>query len=470
MLSERDAPIIAIATALGKGAVGVVRLSGKSLQNFANALCQQTLEPRRAHLILLKDAHGQVLDQVLALFFPSPHSYTGEDVLELQGHGGPVVLSMLLDRCLAFAAQEPTQLPDLRRAMPGEFTQRAFLNHKMDLAQAEAVADLIDAHTQAAVRGAARSLAGEFSQQVAHIQNQLLRLRILVEASLDFPEEDIDFVTQADVSGQLVRITQALGLLCERAQQGALLRDGMKLVIAGQPNAGKSSLLNALTGQELAIVTPVAGTTRDVLTQEIAIEGVPVHVVDTAGLREGENLDEVETIGIARAWAQVGDAEVVVLLHDLTRQQEAAYVQKQNDLTAQVALRKQANSMVLHVFNKADLVDQNQSHIPQENAIFISAKTGEGLQEFKTALLQSVGWQGAHQEGVFSARARHVQALQKVQAHAAQALICLQEPVPALDLLAEELRCAQQQLSSLTGTMSADDLLGEIFSSFCIGK
>jgi tRNA modification GTPase len=470
MLSERDAPIIAIATAPGKGAVGVLRISGKSLQNFANALCQQTLEPRRAHLILLKDAHAQVLDQVLALFFPSPHSYTGEDVLELQGHGGPVVMSMLLDRCLSFAGQEQTYLPGLRRAMPGEFTQRAFLNHKMDLAQAEAVADLIDAQTQAAVRGAGRSLAGEFSQQVAHIQDQLVRLRILVEASLDFPEEDIDFVTQSDVGGQLVRITQALGFLRDKAQQGALLRDGMKLVLAGQPNAGKSSLLNALTGQEVAIVTPVAGTTRDVLTQEIAIEGVPVHVVDTAGLREGESLDEVETIGIARAWAQVGDAEVVVLLHDLTRQQEAAYVQKQNELTAQVLQRKQANSVVLHVFNKADLVNQNHSHTKHENTVFISAKTGEGLQEFKTTLLQSVGWQGAHQEGVFSARARHVQALQKVQAHTAQALACLQESVPALDLLAEELRCAQQQLSSLTGTMSADDLLGEIFSSFCIGK
>lgn len=470
MLSERDAPIIAIATAPGKGAVGVVRLSGKSLENFANALCQQTLEPRRAQLILLKDAHGQVLDQVLALFFPSPHSYTGEDVLELQGHGGPLVLSMLLDRCLALAEQEQTHLPGLRRAMPGEFTQRAFLNHKIDLAQAEAVADLIDAQTQAAVRGAGRSLAGEFSQQVAHIQEQLLRLRVLVEASLDFPEEDIDFVTQADVGGQLVTITQALGLLSHKAQQGALLRDGMKLVIAGQPNAGKSSLLNALTGQEVAIVTPVAGTTRDVLTQEIAIEGVPVHVVDTAGLREGENLDEVESIGIARAWAQVGDAEVVVLLHDLTRQQETAYVQKQNVLTVQVLQRKQANSRVLHVFNKADLVDQNHSHPTHEKAVFISAKTGQGLQEFKALLLQSVGWQSAHQEGVFSARARHVHTLQKVQAHTAQAWACLQQSVPALDLLAEELRCAQQQLSSLTGMMSADDLLGEIFSSFCIGK
>jgi len=469
MLSERDAPIIAIATAPGKGAVGVLRISGKNLQGYANALCQQTLEPRHAHLISLKDEQGQVIDQVLALFFPSPHSYTGEDVLELQGHGGPVVLSMLLERCLAFAEQGPQPLPGLRRAMPGEFTQRAFLNQKMDLAQAEAVADLIDAQTQAAVRGAGRSLAGEFSQQVEDIQEQLLRLRVLVEASLDFPEEDIDFVTQADVGGQLARITQKLRLLCDKAQQGALLRDGMKLVIAGQPNAGKSSLLNALTGQDVAIVTPVAGTTRDVLTHEIAIEGVPVHVVDTAGLREGENLDEVEVLGIDRAWAQVGDADVVVLLHDLARQNDNAYVQLQNDLAALVMKRKHASSVVLHVFNKVDIGNQNPP-LSEHKGIFMSAKTGEGLQELKKHLLRSVGWQASHQEGVFSARARHVKALEKVQLHIVQALGCLEQDPPALDLLAEELRCAQVQLSALTGTKTADDLLGEIFSNFCIGK
>jgi tRNA modification GTPase len=370
---------------------------------------------------------------------------------------------------LAFADQAQPGLPGLRRAMPGEFTQRAFLNQKMDLAQAEAVADLIDAQTHAAGRGAGRSLAGEFSHAVANIQGHLLRLRVLVEASLDFPDEDIDFVTQADVGGQLVRITQALKLLCGKAEQGALLRDGMKLVIAGQPNAGKSSLLNALTGQEVAIVTPIAGTTRDVLTQEIAIEGVPVHVVDTAGLRQGETPDEVETIGIARAWAQVGNADVVVLLHDLARLHEAAYMGKQNDLTAQVMQRKQARSVLLHVFNKADIANPNTPH-PQDKGIFISAKTGQGLQELKQQLLQSVGWQASHQEGVFSARARHVQALEKAQLHTEQALACLQQPTPALDLLAEELRCAQQHLSELTGAMSADDLLGEIFSNFCIGK
>jgi tRNA modification GTPase len=469
MLSERDAPIIAIATAPGKGAVGVLRISGKNLQGYANALCQQTLEPRHAHLISLKDEQGQVIDQVLALFFPSPHSYTGEDVLELQGHGGPVVLSMLLDRCLAFAEQSPHSLPGLRRAMPGEFTQRAFLNQKMDLAQAEAVADLIDAQTQAAVRGAGRSLAGEFSQQVDHLQEQLLRLRILVEASLDFPEEDIDFVSQADVGGQIVRIAHNLGLLCVKAQQGALLRDGMRLVIAGQPNVGKSSLLNALTGQDVAIVTPVAGTTRDVLTHEIAIEGVPVHVVDTAGLREDESLDEVETIGIARAWAQVADADVVVLLHDLARQDDPDYVQRQNNLTAQVLQRKHGRSVVLHVFNKADIANQSQTSA-ETGAIFISARTGAGLQKLKQHLLQSVGWQASQQEGVFSARVRHVKTLEKVQLHTGQALASLNQATPALDLLAEELRCAQLQLSAITEIQTADDLLGEIFSNFCIGK
>ena len=470
MLSERDAPIIAVATPAGKGAVGMVRISGKNLQAFANALCQQALAPRRAHLVNLRDAHGQAIDQVLALFFPAPHSYTGEDILELQGHGGPVVLSMLVERCLEFAQQSDQPLLGLRLAQPGEFTQRAYFNQKMDLAQAEAVSDLIDAQTQAAVRGAGRSLVGAFSMQVGKLQEQLLRVRMLVEASLDFPEEDIDFVTQADVAGQLRAMEQQTHLLCSQTRQGALLRDGMKLVIAGQPNAGKSSLLNALTGQDTAIVTPVAGTTRDVLTQIISIEGVPVHVVDTAGLRDTQHVDEVEKIGIERAWTQVTDADVVLLLHDLSRSHDADYKVRQTALANEIVAQKHSHSPLLHVFNKIDLLATHTEFLTEPTTIRISAKTGQGLQELRTHVLQSVGWQAEHQEGVFSARERHVRALEQVQKHIGQALGVLQTATPALDLLAEELRCAQLQLSSLTGEMSADELLGEIFSRFCIGK
>ncbi len=470
MLSERDAPIIAVATPPGKGAVGMVRVSGKNLRDFANALCQQSLEPRRAQLVNIRDASSQTIDQVLALFFPAPHSYTGEDVLELQGHGGPVVLSMLVERCLEFAQKQSVGLAGLRLAQPGEFTQRAYVNQKIDLAQAEAVSDVIDAQTQAAVRGAGRSLVGVFSMQVEKLQEQILRVRMLVEASLDFPEEDIDFVTQADVAGQLRTMQQETDLLCAKTRQGALLRDGMKMVIAGQPNAGKSSLLNALTGQDTAIVTPVAGTTRDVLTQTISIEGVPVHVVDTAGLRDTQSVDEVEKIGIERAWAQVADADVVVLLHDLSRSHDAEYQARQTVLINQMMLQKSRHSPLLHVFNKIDLVATNSEPLAKQTAIHISAKTGQGMQELCAYLLQSVGWQAQHQEGVFSARQRHVQALEQVQIHTGLALGVLQTPRPALDLLAEELRCAQKQLSILTGEMSVDDLLGEIFSRFCIGK
>ena len=470
MLSERDAPIIAVATPPGKGAVGIVRISGKDLRAFAKTLCGQSLEPRRAYLTTIRDEDGQTVDQVLALFFPAPHSYTGEDVLELQGHGGPVVLAMLVEHCLTYARRQNIGLADLRLALPGEFTQRAYLNQKMDLAQAEAVSDVIDAQTQAAVRGAGRSLVGAFSKQVEKLQEQLLRVRMLVEASLDFPEEDIDFVTQADVAGQLEAMQEETSLLFDKTRQGALLRDGMKMVIAGQPNAGKSSLLNALTGQDTAIVTPVAGTTRDVLTQTISIEGVPVHVVDTAGLRDTQSVDEVEKIGIERAWAQVKDADVLLLLHDLSRNNDAAYEARQTALNEQILQQKNSRSPLLHVFNKTDLVTALRESADQQAAMCISAKTGQGLPELRARLLQSVGWLAEHQEGVFSARQRHVQALEQVQIHIAQALGVLQTPSPALDLLAEELRCAQQQLSCLTGTMTADDLLGDIFSRFCIGK
>jgi tRNA modification GTPase len=338
------------------------------------------------------------------------------------------------------------------------------------LAQAEAVSDLIDAQTQAAARGASRSLVGQFSHEVELLQSRLLHIRMLVEACLDFPEEDIDFVEKADVASQLSGIVSDTQRLGEQARQGALLRDGMKLVIAGQPNAGKSSLLNALTGQDTAIVTSIPGTTRDVLSQTISIQGVPVHVVDTAGLRDADCADEVEKIGMSRAWGQVADADVVLLVYDLSRMQEPDYVQAQTALKNQMMQKKGNNASLLHVFNKSDLVPGHEAPNGEGDAVYLSAKTTQGLDALKDFLLQSVGWKANFQEGVFSARDRHVQALEVVKRHTEKALQHLKHPPPALDLLAEELRCAQQHLSLLTGSMSADDLLGHIFSKFCIGK
>lgn len=482
MLSQHDAPIIAIATAPGRGAVGIVRVSGKSLGKLVLALCGRQLKPREATYLPIADANGAPIDHVLALHFPGPHSYTGEDVLELQAHGGPVVLQLLLARCLAVAAAQDGQqalLPGLRLAQPGEFTQRAFLNHKLDLAQAEAVADLIDASTEAAARSASRSLAGAFSHEIHQLRDALIHLRMLVEATLDFPEEDIDFLKQADAQGQLLRLQEHLARVMQKTKQGALLREGIRVVIAGQPNAGKSSLLNALAGAELAIVTPIAGTTRDVVQQTIQIDGVPLHVVDTAGLRDHPDVDEVERIGIARAWDQIGQADAVLFLHDLTRQADADYRDADAHIQATLQERLAAQVPILHLWNKADAQPQSQVE-PNTNAptgepnptraLTVSAKTGLGLSALRQQLLDVVGWQGGSSEGLFMARERHVQALHEVDTHLMRANACLQAQVPALDLLAEELRLSQNALNSITGEFSADDLLGVIFSSFCIGK
>ena len=485
MLSRHDAPIIAIATASGRGAVGIVRISGKSLEALVLGLFGRPLRPREATYLAVPDAEGIAIDHVLALHFPSPNSYTGEDVLELQAHGGPVVLQLIVARCLQVAtapdAHAKPRLSGLRLAQPGEFTQRAFLNHKLDLAQAEAVADLIDASTEAAARGASRSLAGGFSKEIHQLRDALIHLRMLVEATLDFPEEDIDFLKQADAQGQLDRLQQNLSRVMAQTQQGALLREGIRVVIAGQPNAGKSSLLNALAGAELAIVTAIAGTTRDVVQQTIQIEGVPLHVVDTAGLRDHPDVDEVERIGIARAWEQIGQADAVLFLHDLTRQEDAAYMA--NDAQIEQSLQEKLNNHVpvLHLWNKVDASRvlaptpvlaalAGQANKPKHTHITLSAKTGDGLPELRQQLLQVVGWQGGSTEGMFMARERHVQALHEVDAHLMQANACLQAHVPALDLLAEELRLSQNALSAITGEFSSDDLLGVIFSSFCIGK
>lgn len=473
MLARHHDPIAAIATAPGRGAVGIVRVSGKGLGALVKALCGRTLRPREATYLPFRDAVGQPIDQGLALFFPAPHSYTGEDVLELQAHGGPVVLQLLLARCLEAGAQahpatgQPA-LPGLRVAQPGEFTERAFLNDKIDLAQAEAIADLIDASTTAAARSASRSLTGAFSHEIHALRDALIHLRMLVEATLDFPEEEIDFLRKADARGQLSNLEQTLSQVMQRARQGALLREGIKVVIAGQPNAGKSSLLNALAGAELAIVTPIAGTTRDKVQQTIQIEGVPLHIIDTAGLRDSD--DEVERIGIARAWDEIAGADAVLFLHDLARRDAMDCRAADAVIESTLAEKLPSSVPVIDVWNKVDCVPgAAQPASAGRAAVHLSARTGEGLDALRRILLEVAGWQSAP-EGVYIARARHVQALRTVQQHLEEAAAQLDALGPALDLLAEELRLAQNALSSITGEFSSDDLLGVIFSSFCIGK
>jgi len=461
-------PIAAIATAPGRGAVGIVRLSGRDLSPVIGLLCGRSLHAREATYLPFRDAAGQPIDHGLAIHFPAPHSYTGEDVLELQAHGGPVVLQLLLARCLEAAASlDPAtgqpRLPGMRVARPGEFSERAFLNDKIDLAQAEAIADLIDASTEAAARSASRSLSGEFSREVHTLRDALIHLRMLVEATLDFPEEEIDFLRKADAHGQLSKLKQNLAAVMQRAQQGALLREGIKVVIAGQPNAGKSSLLNALAGAELAIVTPVAGTTRDKVTETIQIEGVPVHVIDTAGLRESD--DVVEKIGIERAWAEIGGADAVLFLHDLTRANAPEYIAEDARIASAISQKVLKTGRVIDVWNKLDAAPG--AALPA--GLALSAKTGAGLQQLRQTLLDVAGWQSAP-EGVYLARERHVQALRRVDQHLDQATRLLALQAQALDLLAEELRLAQNALNEITGEFSSDDLLGVIFSSFCIGK
>jgi tRNA modification GTPase len=448
-------PIVAIATAPGRGAVGIVRASGRDLAPLIQALCGRALQPRHAHYGPFLGDDGQAIDQGLALHFPAPQSYTGEDVLELQAHGGPVVLQLLLARCLQ-------ALPGLRMAEPGEFTERAFLNDKLDLAQAEAVADLIDASTEAAARSAARAVAGVFSARIAELSERTVRLRMLVEATLDFPEEEIDFLEKAGARSQLAALLPALDAVTAAARQGALLRDGLRVVLAGQPNVGKSSLLNALAGAELAIVTPIAGTTRDRVAETIQIQGVPLHITDTAGLRAAhETADEVERIGMARSWESIREADAVLFLHDLTRRGEPGYETAEAVIAAELPA-----AVVLHVFNKADAAEATD--LP-EGGVLLSARTGAGLQTLRAELLQRAGWL-ASQEGVVIARARHLQALALARAHLLVAIEHAAQRDAVLDLLAEELRLAHRALQAITGEFTADDLLGEIFSRFCIGK
>ncbi|MBL8352136.1 MAG: tRNA uridine-5-carboxymethylaminomethyl(34) synthesis GTPase MnmE [Burkholderiaceae bacterium] len=472
-MHQQQDPIVAIATAPGRGAVGIVRVSGRGLAPLVQALCGRPLPPRQACYLPFEAADGQAIDQGLAIWFPAPRSFTGEDVLELQAHGGPVVLQLLLARCLEAAAEpDPVtgaeRLPGLRLAGPGEFTQRAFLNDKLDLAQAEAVADLIEASTEAAARSAGRSLSGAFSREVETLRQHIVRLRTLVEATLDFPEEEIDFLQRADAQGQLGTIDQGLAAVMARARQGALLREGLQVVLAGQPNVGKSSLLNALAGAELAIVTAIPGTTRDKVSETIQIEGVPLHVIDTAGLRgEHETGDEVERIGIARSWAAIAEADAVIFLHDLTRRGQPDYEAAETAIAAR--LHVDDPGRILQVHNKADSVPETRLAALVDGEIALSARTGAGLDALRRALMQRAGWQ-AGAEGVFIARKRHVQALQRCAAHLRSAHDQASAGDAALELFAEDLRLAHEALGEITGAFTADDLLGEIFGKFCIGK
>jgi tRNA modification GTPase len=440
--STADA-IAAIATAPGRGGVGVVRVSAADVEPIARGVLGRLPPPRHAAYARFLAADGSILDEGIALHFAAPHSFTGEAVLELQGHGGPVVLNLLLARCLELGA---------RLAAPGEFSRRAFLNGKLDLAQAEAVADLIDAASTEAARSAVRSLAGAFSARVRELVEGLTQLRTLVESTLDFPEEEIDFLKQADAFGRLDALEATLAGVRAQAKQGALLREGLTVVLIGQPNVGKSSLLNQLAGFEAAIVTEVAGTTRDTVREAIQIEGVPLHVIDTAGLRDTQ--DAVERLGIERTWAAVGKADVALLLVDAAHGLGDA---------EQAILARLPQVARLTVHNKIDAAGEAPRLAGDE--VWLSAKTGAGVDLLRAKLLEAAGWQAAG-EGTFMARARHLDALARAARHVAAARATAQE----LEFFAEELRLAQAALSEITGEFTADDLLGEIFGSFCIGK
>ncbi len=443
MLSPSGNTIVAIATAQGCGGVGVVRLSGAAVPDIARSLLGHLPVPRYASYVNFPDAQGNIIDQGITLYFAAPHSYTGEHVLELQGHGGTAVLQLLLQRCIELGA---------RLAEPGEFTRRAYLNNKLDLAQAESVADLIEATTTEAARSAMRSLQGEFSAAIHGLVDQLISLRMLVEAMLDFPEEDIQAIDTNRRDKLLNQIQTKLSNILQNAKQGSLLREGAHIVLAGRPNVGKSSLLNQLAGEEAALVSDIPGTTRDVIRQHIQIRGVPLHIVDTAGLRESQ--DAVENMGIARTHQTLQRADLIVLLLEanqgLTQQDQEIL----NSLPMDIPR--------LLVFNKADLLMVNNQ---DDKRIFISAKTGEGIESLRDKLLELIGWRNQESD-VFMARARHLLALNQAQTQLTQAKLAIYNP----ELFAEELRLMQQSLISITGEFAADDLLGEIFSRFCIGK
>ncbi|WP_118795020.1 tRNA uridine-5-carboxymethylaminomethyl(34) synthesis GTPase MnmE [Haemophilus influenzae] len=448
--------IVAQATAPGRGGIGILRVSGPLATKVAQAILGKCPKPRMADYLPFKDADGTILDQGIVLYFKSPNSFTGEDVLELQGHGGQVVLDLLLKRIL--------QIDGIRLARPGEFSEQAFLNDKLDLAQAEAIADLIDATSEQAVRSALKSLQGEFSKKVNELVDSVIYLRTYVEASIDFPDEEIDFLADGKIEANLRGIINQLEDVRSEAKQGSILREGMKVVIAGRPNAGKSSLLNALAGREAAIVTDIAGTTRDVLREHIHIDGMPLHIIDTAGLRDAT--DEVERIGISRAWTEIEQADRIILMLDSSDPESADLSKVRSEFLAKLP----STLPVTIVRNKIDLNGEQASESEQGGyqMISLSAQTHDGVQLLREHLKQAMGFQTG-MEGGFLARRRHLDALDKAAEHLQIGLVQLTE-FHAGELLAEELRLVQSYLSEITGKFTSDDLLGNIFSSFCIGK
>lgn len=452
-MMTRQLPIIAIATAPGKAGVGVVRISGKNLAPIIQAFFQKALQPRQASLCTLRDSAGQTIDQLIAIYFSAPASFTGEDVLELQCHGGPQLLELVMRRCLELGKNEGLVI-----AEPGEFSLRAYLNNKIDLAQAEAIADLIDAQSEAAVLGASRSLQGAFSDDINGLIEEITQLRILVESTLDFPEEEIEFLENAQARERLKAVKNKLQALRAGAKQGKILRDGIQLVLAGAPNVGKSSLLNRLAGEEVAIVTPIAGTTRDRVKESIHIDGVPIHIIDTAGLRETK--DEVEAKGIERSWEAIRTADLVIFLTDPSSASDG--------LRGQILEELPSKCPVLDVLNKADLLTGSNQSSPT-GAILISAKTGDGIGALRQKILEIVGW-GGTQEGAVLARRRHLDCLERAAEHIEKSEQFAANGNNSLELFAEELFLAQNHLGQITGKLLPDDLLGKIFSQFCIGK
>jgi tRNA modification GTPase len=453
----KNDPIIAQATAVGKAGIGVVRISGNGLNPLLSLLSDKPIKPRVAILIQLRDDHHQTIDQGLLIFFPAPNSFTGEDVIEFHGHGGVLLMNLVIQRMI-----ELGKSLRLRMAKPGEFSERAFWNNKIDLAQAEAIADLIDANSIAAIKSANRSLSGVFSKKIDNLVERLTHLRMLVEATLDFPEEEIEFLENANAAQQWQDIFNALQEVLYASKQGALLKNGALVVLAGEPNVGKSSLLNQLAQQEIAIVTPIAGTTRDRIKEEIYLDGIPLHIIDTAGLRESH--DEVEKLGIERSWSAIGDADIIVFLRDASAVDQANSDLLLREIKTTLDLDHHRSTHLIEVWNKND-----QIHFQDGNRLYISAKTGDGIEALKEQLLQALGWE-KHSDNVILARQRHLDSLNVALEHLELAKKYLSLGNASLELFAEELRLAQDELGEITGKLLPDELLGKIFSSFCIGK